>query len=131
MPEKSVREMNEKERRCNSLQAKVFNATLLNCFIIGLGFYTFALSRQLITQAYSIASSAHMSVTHAADPIPLAEDVLKTYKGLDYKDRGKVFTDEYRQIFEQYTHNESYIMLEKMLKFLLEQRHIRSVYRDV
>ncbi len=64
MPEKSVREMNEKERRRNSLQAKVFNATLLNCFIIGLvalmiglGFYTFALSRQLITQAYNIASS--------------------------------------------------------------------------
>ncbi len=58
MAEKSVREMNELERRHYSLQGRVFRMTVLGssilgivAFLIGIGLYGYALTSQYIGES--------------------------------------------------------------------------------
>ena len=65
MPEKSVRDMSERERRHRSLAARTFRSTLAGSVIlglvalaVGLGLYSIAMANQLGSEAFNLSRSA-------------------------------------------------------------------------
>ncbi len=127
--------MSEREKRVHSLSARMFNATLLTCiivgvvaFIIGLGFYSYALSRQLVSKAFGAAHSAIISVEHGADTEDFAKKVLDIYHGLSEEDRNKMGTDEYRAFFSGLEKEEDYKVLLAILGEFRDSSGVFDVY---
>ena len=65
MPEKSVRDMSERERRHRSLSARTFRSTLAGSVIlglvalaVGLGLYSIAMANQLVSEAFNLSRGA-------------------------------------------------------------------------
>ena len=105
---KSVREMGKLERRQRSLSAKTLRTTVISCILlsliallIGLGFYSTALSGQYIGHAFDLANNVSLSLTHAVDVPVLADEVMEIYRGLSEEERQMVGTPEYRAMFSQ------------------------------
>ena len=127
--------MSEREKRAHSLSARMFNATLLTCmivgvvaFIIGLGFYSYALSRQLVNKAYGAAHSAVISVEHGADSVGLSGKVMDIYRGLGEEERGRMGTDEYRVFFSGIEDEEDYKTLISILGEFSASSGVFDVY---
>lgn len=135
MPVKSVREMTARERRLHSLETKVFNATLLNCFLvglvallIGLGFYTVSLSRQMITDAFNVARSASISISHGVDYSVPVKQVMDIYHSLSEEERASTGTPEYRERFSAVKETAEFGELYQVLTQQLESSDVSDVY---
>jgi len=102
MPEKSVREMNEFERKHYSLEGKVFRTTVLGAailglvaFLIGLGLYTYALVEQYIGESYGLSRSTAIVIDAVADTEELADNVMSLYKGYSEEEKTGDKSHEY------------------------------------
>ncbi len=135
MPKKTVREMSAAERRRYSLENRVFYATLLNCvligllaLVIGLGFYTLALSQQMISDAFNVSSNAKTSATHGGDAVAMADEVMSAYNGLSPEERSQTGTEDYRARFAYMTETHNYDVLFHILQGFREQNGLFDVY---
>ena len=97
MPEKSVREMNQQERQQYSLATRVFQATAmcaalvgLATLLLGLALYALAVSRQYISEAFSISRSAVAIIEKAIDPKPFIAKAKDRYFSLTSEERNQV-----------------------------------------
>ena len=98
----------KKEAGRRSLAAKTVRSTVLSCLLfgaivllVGLGFYTFTVSKQYIKHAFETASHASVSVSHGIDSRGLADNVMRIYRGLSEEQRQTVGTEEYRALFSE------------------------------
>ena len=135
MPEKTVREMSEMQRKRHSLEAKTFRATLVGCIalgivmlLVGLGLYGFSLTKQYANHAFYLSQNAAMSASHGADAVALAKDVMNKYKSLDDDIRAKTGTPEYRKIFSEFENGEAYDTLIHMLPTFTRSGDVSDVY---
>ena len=137
MPEKSIREMSERERRRYSLAARSSRSVWLNSIILGLValaigviLYVIALAGQYVGMAFNLARQTSMSVSHAngADAAELANEVMQIYRGLSPAERDKQGTPEYRALFQQVEESSSYDILINILKQTLRSNDVYDVY---
>ena len=104
MPEKSVREMNALERAHNSLAARTFHSTIIGAIafgvaalLIGLGFYTYALIHQHITEAFTLSRSAAAILKEVVDVEPFADDLMVAFHAQNKDGLDQMGTPEYRE----------------------------------
>ena len=98
----------KREAGQRSLAAKTVRSTVLSCLLfgaivllVGLGFYSYTVSKQYIKHAFETASHASMSVSHGTDSRGLADNVMRIYRGLSEEQRQTVGTEEYRTLFSE------------------------------
>ena len=115
MPEKTVREMNEMERKHYSLAARVFHSAMMGsvvlglvALLIGLGLYTNALVGQYIGEAFGLSRSAAAVVEQVIDTQSLSSDVMEIYHSLSEEERAEPRSDEFRAHFSDITEREDY-----------------------
>ena len=106
MPQKSVREMSELERKHYSLAARVFHATVMGAAIlglvsllIGLGLYAYAMAGQYIGEAFGLARSTAMVVDQIADTQGLRDEIMTVYQGLTEQQRADPDREEYQALY--------------------------------
>lgn len=132
MPEKSVREMNVHERRHYSLAAKSFHSSLIGCIlvgivslIIGLGLYSFDVSRQFISNANNLSRLAGMSVEQTADIRSYAHEVMDIYRELSEEERLETGSEAYRERFSEIRNSKVY---DDLLCLLTEYKNSEDVF---
>ena len=120
MPEKTVREMNEMERKHYSLAARVFHSALMGsvvlglvALLIGLGLYTNALVGQYIGEAFGLSRSAAAVVEQVIDTQSLSRDVMEIYHAMSEEERAEPRSDEFRAHFSDITEREDYWVYDK------------------
>ena len=135
MPEKTVREMSENERKHYSLEARVFHATLLAnvilgviALLVGLGIYAFTLSEQLISQSFRVARSATVSVFHGADAPSIAEAVMDVYYSLSEEELAGTGTEEYRSLYPELRGTVNFETLKNILLGFMNTVNVDDVY---
>ncbi len=135
MPVKSRREMSKFEKRLYSLEGRTFRATFLCSLIIGLamltvglGLYTYTLTRQYLKEAYTTSRTAAAVINRSLDAVPLITDVMEEYGKLNLgvwesgKQRG------YRSRFEHFTQREDYQQVRDILKDFSGSNDLAAVY---
>ena len=135
MPVKSRREMSKFEKRVYSLEGRTFRATLLCSLIIGLamlavglGLYSYTLTQQYISEAYTTSKAAAAIIERSVDPRPLVKDVMEEYGKLNTgvwesgKQRG------YRSRFLHFTEREDYRQIREILKDFSGSNDLAAVY---
>ena len=135
MPEKTVREMSELEKRRYSLETRMFHTTLLGsvlvglvAFVVGLGLYTVSLVDQYAVESFSLARSTAMVIDSVADVEPLADSVMKIYKELPETEHLKTGTYGYREHFSYLSRTEEYEYLRSVLAAFLESSDVSDLY---
>ena len=135
MAKKTVRDMNETERKHHSLEVKAFRSTIMGAvvlgvaaFVIGLGIYTYTLVHQYITEAFNLSKSAAAILHETVDVEPLARDVIREYRALPEEKREQTGTDAYRERFSSYTEREDYQMIRKVLGDFVNAVDIDDIY---
>ncbi len=135
MPEKSVREMSARERRHNSIEAKMFRGMWLICVVLGivllitgLGLYSYSLVSQYISHAYHLTRIAAQSVSRGTDIAPFADGVMRTYRSLTPEQREMVGTAEYTELFAEARENHAYDTLIHMLPQYSQSDEVTDVY---
>jgi sigma-B regulation protein RsbU (phosphoserine phosphatase) len=108
MEKKSIREMTEKEKARNSLNAKVLRTTLMGSLVLGLAalavglfMLTYTLIEQSVKTSYNVVNQAAWSLEMQEDPAYMTSKVLEIYESLTDEERQKTGTDEYRDHFRQ------------------------------
>ncbi len=137
MPEKSIREMNERERRRYSLSARTARSVWINsiltgtvALVIGVMLYVVALSQHYVGLAFNLSRQTSMSVRHAsgANAAGLADEVMGIYRSLSPEEREKQGTPEYRERFKHIEESHSYSILINILKQTLLANDVYDVY---
>ena len=135
MPEKSVREMNERERKHFSLAARVFHSALMSSAVlglvalaIGLGLYTNALVGQYIGEAFGLSRSTAAVVEQVIDTQGLAGGVMEIYHSLSAEERAQPRSDDYRAHFAAVTEQEDYWVLRAILKEFNSSSDVNDIY---
>ena len=137
MPKKSIREMNDTERRFYALSAHIFHTIMICCMvlalvaqIIGLGFYTYAMYDQHVELAFSTAHHAAMSIdlNEDADPAALADQVLEQYREHTAAGSKKTETEGYRSSLAQFTELPEYGAIRHVLREFCDTRGVSDVY---
>ena len=103
MPEKSIKEMGEFERKHYSLSGKVFRSVIIGslilglvAFAIGLGLYSVALSGQYISESFTMAQTARTMLEKIAPVESAAGNVMNIYNGLTEEERSQVGAESYK-----------------------------------
>ena len=106
MPEKSIKEMGEFERKHYSLSGKVFRSVIIGslilglvAFAIGLGLYSVALSGQYISESFTMAQTARTMLEKIAPVESAAGNVMNIYNGLTEEERSQVGAESYKAKF--------------------------------
>ena len=128
--------MTDREKRRNSLESKVFHATVLTCIIIGivalfigLGLYMNSLLRQLISRSFNISENASVPVMSGqADAVGFANQVMELYNSLSDEERAENGTDEYRARFAALEQTMDYKVLLDILKGYCNEDEVDDVY---
>ena len=135
MPEKTVREMNDRERLHYSLAARVFHSALMGsvvlglvALLIGLGLYTNALVGQYIGEAFGLSRSAAAVVEQVIDTQSLSRDVMEIYHAMSEEERAEPRSDEFRAHFSDITEREDYWVLRAILKEFLTASEVNDIY---
>ncbi|MBP5490590.1 MAG: SpoIIE family protein phosphatase [Lachnospiraceae bacterium] len=135
MPEKSVREMSSLERRHKSIEAKTFRSVLIGslllglaALVIGLGFYTYALVDQYISEVSSLSKSAAAAMEEVADPAELVQEIMGTYRAQTDEQRREQNSQDYRGRFASYIGREDYQKIKRVLGFFRTSYGIDAVY---
>jgi len=138
MPEKTVREMNEMERKHFSLAARVFHSALMGsivlglvALVIGLGLYTYALIGQYIGEAFGLARSTALVVRQVVDTDRMVNDVMEQYRALSDEERGQTGTEAYRARFAHLTEGEDYTTLCSVFRVFRDSSNVDDVYLAV
>lgn len=87
MPEKSVQEMSQRERRRHSLAARTFHAVIAMAAVLGavaliIGGYMYvrAVNGQYIITAYNVSAGASAIINRMADPADAIEQVMTKFR---------------------------------------------------
>ncbi len=135
MPEKSVREMTELERKHYSLEARTFHSTVMGslllglvALLIGLGLYAYALTGQYVGEAWGLARSAAGIVQQAGGAEELAADVMEIWRGLTPEERAGSRTEAYRALFSEIKERESWQRINAILKEFLKTSDVNDVF---
>ncbi len=135
MPEKSIREMSEFEKRHYSLSSKVFRATLMGSIIpglaslaIGLGLYTYVLINRYISEAFNLSRSAAAIFENVEDMDVFADDVMEAYHSLNEEELSKTGSEEYTARFVGLTDRNDYRLIRSILWDLLESSDVDDLY---
>ena len=135
MPEKTIREMSQQERRHYSLKARVFRAVLMGSLIlglvamaIGLGLYTTALIEQETEQAFLQSKNAASVIQRVTDVEPLADLVMSTYEGLSEEERAETGTEAYRERYEAIYERGSFSVAQSVLKDFRDTSEVSDIY---
>ena len=138
MPEKSVREMSEMERRHYSLAARTFHAVMalaaLLGFVaiaIGFGMYVRAMNGQYINMAHNVSAGAAAIIDSMADPVQCIEDVMAQYRTLSEEELQSQDTIAYQETFRALKYNENYNQIHAVLRFLRLNNEVDDVYLSV
>ncbi len=135
MPEKSVREMNERERRFYSIESHVFHATIIGslilglvAFLVGFGLYARALADQYITQAFGLSRSCAAVINRAMDTVPLSEETMRIYYSLDESERKDPESSAYQARFSEIAATEEHAFLVGILNEFRLAGDVYDVY---
>ncbi len=119
---KSIREMSKREKRKNSLNAKVFNAAAVHsiilgfiCFLIGLGMYMNASMQDAMKEAYDKAHENLDIVKQEVDPGKFSKRTLEIYK----EHRSSKMDDTYYAYFDEINNDKDY---QRMIEILCDTR---------
>ncbi len=135
MPEKTVREMSNLERKHYSLEAKTFRATVISCvllgvilLVVGLGLYSLSLTKQYVSHAFYLSQNAAQSASHGTDSVGLADRVMSIYRSLSDEERAETGTDGYRGRFAAEESSPEYDVLLHILTGFCNNTGISDVY---
>ncbi len=135
MPEKSIREMSEWERRHYSLAAHIFHSTVRCCIIlgliatiIGLGLYTYALSSRYVSDSYNLSRNAQAILDKTVDVGPLVDEVMDRYHGLSDEIKADPYSEEYQAVFADITEREDYQTVISVLRDFLDSSDVEYIY---
>ena len=135
MPEKSVREMSDLERKHYSLAARTFHLTLFGAILlgicaelIGLGLYTYALVGQYIGESFGLARSTAAIINQVVELDDMSQTVMGTYASLTEEERAATGTEDYRARFAALTETEDYRMLMSILKEFHSSSDVYDLY---
>ena len=135
MPEKSVREMSDLERKHYSLEARVFHASLLSCILlglvallIGLGLYAYALRGQYITEAFQLSRNSASALVNVTDVAPMSERTMELYHSMTDAERAGAFTEEYRSRYAEISAMPEYELTLGVLNFFREDSDVSDLY---
>ena len=128
MPEKSVREMSELERKHYSLEARMFHASVMICvvlgiaaLIVGLGLYAYALASQYITESFQLSRNTAAALTRVVDISPMSERTMELYHSQTENERAETGTDDYRARFAE---------ISEMLEYRTALEVLNVFYKD-
>ena len=117
------------------LSALVFRTTLMGCIVlgavallIGLGFYTGALVKQYIADAFGTTQKAAMSVRHGSDSEGLSRETMRIYRALSEEERAEVGTAAYRDRFSALETGYDYENLVNMLNEHRKSSRVKDIY---
>ena len=120
MPEKSVREMSELERKHYSLAARVFHAAALHsvilgllCFAIGFGMYLNAVAQDSMKDAWEKARGSVEAMEAACDPAEYARRVMEIYRT---RDPAETAGDAYYAAFDEVSADPEYQRMAEALR---------------
>ena len=125
------------ERKRHSLATRTIGAIATSCILLGmiamgagLVVYNSTLAKQYIRRANEITSNALMSVTHGADTIGLARQVMDIYNNLTEEQRLLTGTPEYSEFFSSIDKNtgSTYSILTHMLETFVASEDVDDVY---
>ena len=135
MPDKSVREMGNLERKHHALAARMFHSILM-CGVIlgavmlavGLGLYVVELTNQYINEAFDLSRNASGIVQKVVDVESYSTRVLEIYRELSEEEREQVGTEAYHQHFAHLTEEADYQQLIGILKDFNETSDVNDIY---
>ena len=135
MPEKTIREMNEFERRHYSLAARVFHATVFGAvvlgaaaFLIGIVLFTYALVGQYIGESFGLARSAAAVIGKAVNVEDYSEAVIERYKSLSAEERANPDSADYLKKFEDIPKTEDVETVRLILKEFKDASDVYDIY---
>ena len=135
MADKSIREMNEREIKHNSLNAKVLRITLMGSFVLGLaallmGFFmnTYTLVEQSIRSSYNVIRQVSYVLEMNVDVSHLTDSVLDIYHSLNSPLLQESQTDEYRDQFSHLLLDPEFTRCYDQLDYFLSNDMIGDVY---
>ena len=135
MPEKTIREMEEWEKKHYSLAAKVFHSTLMASAVLGgllllagLVMYTVSISLLFIQEGYNQAENAASILAKTVDPEPYAREVLARYRAMDEAQRGETGTPAYNAVFEDIAASADYAQMIEVLSYFTQASDVEDVY---
>lgn len=98
--------MNFMKMKEKTIARKTTQTVVISCVLVGLislvtgiGIYSTQLLQQYVRRAFDTAYHAYMSITHGADPEPIAKEIMRIYNGLTAEEKEMTGTEEYRQFF--------------------------------
>ena len=135
MPEKSVREMNKYERLRYSLASRTFHTAIggaailgIVALVIGLGWYAYSYSSQLIKGAFGVSKNAQMIISKIIDPTDLGRDVMDLYRSVPAETRGDGDDAEYLSLYDSFKTREDYVQILSILKDFRDSSTVSDVY---
>ena len=135
MPDKSVREMTQLERKHHSLSARVFRATLTGAvllgfvaLLVGLGLYTYALINQYTSDAFDTSRIAGMVLQKISAADKLCEQVTSIYNSMSEEERQSLDKDAYRERFAQVKESAEYKMVISVLDNFCSSSDLNDIY---
>ena len=135
MPEKSIKEMGEFERKHYSLSGKVFRSVIIGslilglvAFAIGLGLYSVALSGQYISESFTMAQTARTMLEKIAPVESTAKNVMKVYNDLTEEERAQMGTESYKAKFSIVDKSPSLGTIKTILNEFAQSADVNDVY---
>lgn len=135
MSEKTVREMNDVEKRHHSLSVRVFHSTLLGAIVlgvvslaIGLGLYTYALLRSYISESFNLSNSAACILKKVVDVESLSNEVMQAYKNQSEAELNEVGSEAYKKRFSYFTQRDDYKLICSVLSDFLSSSNVQAIY---
>ena len=135
MPEKTVREMNQWERRRHSLAARTFRAVVAMAVVLGLaailvsvGMYYRTVTAQYIQSAYNISAEASAILRETSNAPDSVEKVMSKYRAATAEELEAQDEPAYRDKFRALRFDENYQQVVSILKFLKMNNDVEDVY---
>ncbi|MCR5450411.1 MAG: serine/threonine-protein phosphatase [Solobacterium sp.] len=132
MPEKTIREMSEQERKRHSLASRVFHSTIIGSIIlgitallIGLGMFSYSLVDQYISEGFSLSENALHILERTVDIEPLSEAVMQEYRALRAADENTAYDQER---FSSFAEREDYRTICSVMSEYLNFDQVEFVY---
>ena len=126
-----------RQKKKRSLATSTIGAIAISCILLGmtamgagLFIYNRSLTKQYIRRANEIANNARMSVSHGADTIGLAKQVMGIYYSLTEEQRNMTGTPEYSQFFSsiETQTGSTYSVLTHITQNFLQSEDVDDVY---
>ena len=135
MPEKSVQEMSQRERRRHSLAARTFHAVIAMAAVLGavaliIGGYMYvrAVNGQYIITAYNVSAGASAIINRMADPADAIEQVMTKFREIPEEELETQDTMAYQDKFRYLKNDENYQQILAILRFLKDNNEVDDVY---